>query len=249
MRKLLVTCQCGQQMQVPRSALGKVGVCPTCGESTRITSSNTSPLPNGRRRGVFTRQDSWKPAGGAAEPPEEAKQRFGQAVDHYYAGRYGEALAIFDSLAKEFPGNPDIDHGRMQCYKAMRRASLSYQPGAETTASTAGVAGQEAPELDAATVRRFILEKMLHGRTEATQLQAAELACKVLGMLDGGRGAAAEQPAPAKDDAAQRGSETSAGADSATEHERENAGDTAGADAAAHEEEKPAGRFRIFPSA
>ena len=247
MRKLLVTCQCGQQMQVPRSALGKVGVCPTCGESTRITSGNTSPLPNGRRRGVFTRQDSWKPAGGAAEPPEEAKQRFGQAVDHYYAGRYGEALAIFDSLAKEFPGNPDIDHGRMQCYKAMRRASLSYQPGAETTASTAGGAGADAPELDAGTVKKFILEKMLHGRTEATQLQAAELACKVLGMLDGGRPAV--EDTSAGKDASEASGNASANVESSKDVDSTNAGGDTDADAEPVEEEKPTGRFRIFPSA
>lgn len=247
MRKLLVTCQCGQQMQVPRSALGKVGVCPTCGESTRITSGNTSPLPDGRRRGVFTRQDSWKPAGGAAEPPEEAKQRFGQAVDHYYAGRYGEALAIFDSLAKEFPGNPDIDHGRMQCYKAMRRASLSYQPGAETTASTAGVAGQDAAELDAATVKRFILEKMLHGRTEATQLQAAELACKVLGILDGGGATAAQDTAQAQAAGDAPAGDTNADAATGDDPSRVDGGTDPDAQEAAAE--KPAGRFRIFPSA
>ena len=45
MRKLVVTCECGQRMQVPRSAVGKTGLCPTCGQSITITNDNATAAP------------------------------------------------------------------------------------------------------------------------------------------------------------------------------------------------------------
>ena len=108
------------------------------------------------------------------EPTEEAKQRFGKAVDHYYAQRYAEAMAIFDSLAKEFPGNPDIDHGRQQCLRAMQRPAFGpAQPGVG-----GGQRLLAQGELNRETVRRIVLDKLLNGTTDAIQLQAADLACK-----------------------------------------------------------------------
>lgn len=172
MRKLLVTCECGQQMQVPRSAVGKMGMCPTCGATTRITNNNTRPLPNAGGR-TFAKRN-W--AGqGQSEPPPEAKQRFGQAVDAYYAQRYAEALAIFDALAKEFPGNPDIEHGRAQVVRAMRRPTLPPPgPGRAPTDQ----------DLNEPAIRRIVLEKMLYSNADAVQLQAADIAAKLLGLYD-----------------------------------------------------------------
>jgi hypothetical protein len=172
MRKLLVTCECGQQMQVPRSAVGKMGKCPTCGATTRITNNNTRPLPGPRGR-TFAKQN-W--SGEAQnEPPGEAKQRFGQAVDAYYAQRYAEALAIFDALAKEFPGNPDIEHGRAQVVRAMRRPTLP-PPGPGRAPTDA--------DLNEGVIRRIVLEKLLYSNADAVQLQAADIAAKLLGLYD-----------------------------------------------------------------
>jgi hypothetical protein len=181
MRKLIVTCQCGQRMQVPRSAVGKTGLCPTCGQIVTISNDNATatPSPKGNRP-LHARQVWWE---GRNTPPEDAKRKFGEAVDLYYAARYGEALAIFDALAKQFPGNPDIENGRTQCMTALRRT-----PGALEDMS--GGASAAAPKeerqgaFDEETVRRVVLEKMLYGSTETVQLQAAELAARLLGMFD-----------------------------------------------------------------
>ena len=117
--------------------------------------------------------------GGAAAPSEDAKQRFGHAADLFCAGRYGEALAIFDSLANEFPGNPDIESARTQCIGGHGRSPLSL-PG-----PNAGRTGEG--ELDAETVKRIVLDKMLNGSSDAVQLQAAELAGRMLGLFHNGR--------------------------------------------------------------
>ena len=194
MRSLVLTCECGQRMQVPRTAVGKTGLCPRCGTSIRVTGRNTSPLRNRRRASGILRKGAWWR--GQAEPSEEAKQLFGQAVDLYYARRYGEALAIFDRLAKQFPGNPDVERGRTHCVSAMRRPAL---PGADT--------GHLLPEnttLDVDTVKRVVLDKMLHSSSDAIQLQAAELAARILGIYDGEKAEPAEtepQAATSNDEA------------------------------------------------
>lgn len=174
MRKLVVTCQCGQRMQVPRSAIGKTGMCPTCGQAVVISNDNSRPVAETQRGRLFGLKNTswWR---GSAEPPEDAKRRFGQAVDLYCTQRYAEALAIFNSLAKQFPGNPDIENGRAQCIAALKR------PPALALENKAG-AGAEA-KLDEPTVRNVVLDKLTRGSTEAVQLQAAELACKMLGLF------------------------------------------------------------------
>src|SRR5690606_35404286 len=126
MRKLLVRCTCGQEMQVPRSAFGKSGMCSSCGSTVRIGSDNTRPFaPSTPGRGAGGaggggRAFNWRRIAG---PSEEAKQQFGKAVDLYSAHRYAEALTIFDSLAREFPDNPEIDQARRQCLRAMNRST------------------------------------------------------------------------------------------------------------------------------
>jgi len=176
MRKLLVRCSCGQEMQVPRSAFGKSGMCSSCGSTVRIGSDNTRPFgptPTAGGRGANYgggRTFNWRRIAG---PSEEAKQQFGKAVDLYTSHRYAEALAIFDSLAREFPDNPEIEQARKQCLRAMNRTTLP--PPAEPH-----VAGGK---LDESTIRQVLLTKMLHGATDSIQLQAAELAARLLGML------------------------------------------------------------------
>ena len=228
MRKLLVTCQCGQQMQVPRSAIGKMGMCPTCGQSTRISTANTRPLPNhGRGPSVHTKQSRSGWSGEYAEPPEDAKQRFGKAVDHYYAGRYAESLAVFDSLAKEFPDNPDIEHGREQCLKAMKRPVLAAPDPMESRGPRVIQEGA----LDEETIRRIVLDKLLNGSSDEVQLKAAEIACQYL-KLDEAKArpdATAETDAESevKSDSGESAASSNGHSDDgdAGEDERRNAGD------------------------
>lgn len=174
MRKLVVTCQCGQRMQVPRSAIGKTGMCPTCAQTVVISSDNTRPVTPPQRGRLFGLKNTswWR---GSAEPSEDSKRRFGQAVDLYCSQRYAEALAIFNSLAKQFPGNPDIENGRAQCIAALKR------PPALALENKAGAAAPA--KLDEATVTSVVLEKLLRSANESVQLQAAELACKMLGLF------------------------------------------------------------------
>lgn len=174
MRKLLVTCDCGQQMQVPRSAIGKMGVCPTCGRTTRITKKNTSGLSNRARKSSLHRKPPWS-TDGSGQPSEEAKQLFGRAVDHFYAQRYAESLAIFDALAREFSGNPDIVHARATCEAAMRRPALP-EPDAHEDSNDGELTSEE--------VKRFITDKLRYGANEEIQMRAAELACRYFGFKD-----------------------------------------------------------------
>lgn len=185
MRKLIVTCQCGQRMQVPRSAVGKTGMCPTCGQTVTITNDNavsTPPPGQSGSRPLHAKQVWWQ---GRGAPPEEAKRRFGEAVDLYYNGRYAEAMAVFDALAKQFPGNSDIENGRTQCMTALRRPKMQLEDRTGGMSSMMSSALHEG-RLDRETVRLVILEKMLHGATETIQLQAAELAARLLGMFPDG---------------------------------------------------------------
>lgn len=177
MRKLFITCSCGQQMQVPRSAIGKMGQCPTCGEKIPITRETTSRTrPASVAKGSPNRS-RWGSHGG---PSIEAKQRFGRAVDLYCAGKYGEALVIFDALRQEFPDSLEIDKARQQCIEARNRDPLNLPGPAEGQ-----VMGDELDDRTLQSMRRIVVEKMLHGESDAVQLQAAELVARMAGVLDG----------------------------------------------------------------
>ena len=184
MRKLIVTCECGQRLRVPYSALGKTGVCVTCGRTIQIMSGNT------RREGFsqraehsVLRETQWPRR---TILSEEDKQRFGKAVDLYAKQQYAEALAIFDAFLEQFPGNPEIEEARNQCLRALKRPRLN--------------APQDVPKLPgessltANAVKRVVLEKMLYDSSGATQIEAARLACQILGLF-GSEGR--ETPAPA----------------------------------------------------
>jgi hypothetical protein len=180
MRKLIVSCDCGTKIRVPYSAIGRSGLCPECGRTVAITGARAVPS-NGndaadsgdgstRARGIrrlFGR--------GAKNEEEDAKRRFAKAVDLYFSHRYAEALAIFADLSRRFPGNADIASGHEQCLQALQappRLALKDESAAEGA-------------LDADTVRRTVLDKLLHGSTEQVQLQAADIACRMLGLYAG----------------------------------------------------------------
>jgi predicted Zn-dependent protease len=105
---------------------------------------------------------------------EEAKERFGKAVDLYNNQRYAEALAIFDSFVYQFPGNPEIEQARAQCLSALKRGRIALP---ETMARAASDA-----KLEEAVIKRIILEKMLYDSSGAVQLEAAKLAAEILGL-------------------------------------------------------------------
>lgn len=175
MRNLYITCECGQQMQVPRSAIGKMGQCPSCGEKIPINHETTTRQPQATASVGSASRNRW---GAKTRPSMDAKQQFGRAVDLYCAGHYGEALAIFDALQAEFPDSVEIERARRQCAEARTRDPIRL-----TGPAGAQFNGDEFGEDAMRAVRRVALEKMLHGTTEAVQLQAAELVARLAGMI------------------------------------------------------------------
>lgn len=183
MRKLTLKCECGQLMRVPRNAIGKRGLCPSCGQAVLITRNggvSTNKQKRANDNEGWTKKKSWWQ--GKNEPSESAKQKFGEAVDLYCGSRYAEALAVFELLAKEYPNNPDIVQGQRQCVRAMRRSTLPGAVSKGTTDRSRMLTG--ATDLDKNTVKRVLLDKMLNAQNENIQLQATELAARLLGMFD-----------------------------------------------------------------
>ena len=208
MRKLILTCgSCGQRMQVPRSAIGRTGLCPACGTTVRINSDNTTTA-GPARKGMFTGGTSWWRGAGKAN--DDAKRRFGEAVDLYYSGRFAEALAIFNGLARDYPGNPDIQNGRVQCERALRHPGAGRRLALED--KTEKVKGAV---LDRETVERIVLEKLVAGESEAIQLQAADIAARILGMYDAVRNAPDADETPLETGAAKARPAAHDGGDSA----------------------------------
>jgi hypothetical protein len=189
MRKLLLTCDCGERLQVPRSAIGRTGLCPSCGRTIAINASNTTagPAKKERSKGFASSAKTWWH--GNASPSEEARQQFAQAVDFYFNRRYAEALMVFAALAKQFPNNPDIEAGRQECLKALRtgqglaledRSGFAGAHHGSATVPPGRAESVEPPKLDDEAVKRIVLEKLLYGRTDEVQLKAAELAWRIL---------------------------------------------------------------------
>lgn len=179
MAKLTLTCECGQEMLVPESAMGRVGLCPECGAHLTISEANTHRdyTPDPERRpgsGLLgkrhrTRQDS--------ASREDAGRRFATAVDLYNARRFAEALSLLDALLQEYPGNAHIESARRECVEALRGPRmLGFQP-------TAGQRADTPPALTPELVREVVLDRLLYGDDE-TRLRAAELAARLLGMLE-----------------------------------------------------------------
>ena len=183
MRKLIVSCDCGTRIRVPYSAIGRSGLCPECGNTVAITGARAVPS-NGNDAADSGGGTTTKARGirrlfsrGAKTSEEDAKRRFAKAVDLYFSHRYAEALAIFADLSQRFPGNADIASGHEQCLKALQappKLALKDESSSEGA-------------LDADTVKRTVLDKLLHGSTEQVQLQAADIACRILGLYAGSR--------------------------------------------------------------
>jgi len=170
MRKLIVTCVCGQRMQVPRSAYGKVGVCPKCGQKSKIGSTNTEPMPL-PALGDESRLLGYDNGG------EGARQRFGHAVDLFYKQRYAESLAVFDELVGQYPGNEEIATARLRCLEKSRAGDIFHEEASANPLET-GV-------LDAESVKNTLHRLMTRGGSDLVRLRAAELACRILNLLPG----------------------------------------------------------------
>jgi hypothetical protein len=163
-----------------------MGQCPSCGEKIPINRDTTSRTPQARASVETDTRNRW---GTRSKPSLDAKQRFGRAVDLYCAGYYGEALAIFDALQHEFPDSVEIERARRQCLDARNRDPI-HLPGP----ATGQVAGDELDEGTLRALRRIAVEKMLHGSSDAVQLQAAELVARMAGVLDASPRSAPEKP-------------------------------------------------------
>jgi len=190
---------CGQIMRVPPGSQGRRGCCPACGHEIHLSPARLHPLDRAqapRPGGGLLRHRAQRTHQASAATREAAGRRFAEAVDLYGEGRYAEALYVLDALKRDYPANDEIDTARAQCLAALG-------------AAPAGLPAPHAPEAHA--VRRVVLEKLLYGRTESVQLEAAALAARLLGMLpdeadphnattrsNGRKAAGAKKPAAAK---------------------------------------------------
>jgi len=225
MRKVIVTCPCGQRMQVSRSAYGKIGVCPKCNQKIRVGAGGVEPLalpspeepPPPRHHDVPNSHEQPRPEF------EAAKRRFGRAVNLFYHDHYAEALAILDDLRKELPGNVQIETARTRCIERMAApppkkeeimtAPIKAEFGEKTEFGERAEPGEPPPEekpsepepveekeqeaeappadapadglgekLTATAVHETLLYLLKEGSPDAVRLEAAELACRVLGL-------------------------------------------------------------------
>ena len=184
MRKLILTCLCGQRMKLPRSAIGKKGLCPSCNREVDITASEARPENSGKAPKFYNPGPA--PQSGQAGSQRfslmEAKQAFGRATDLFFERHYGEALSIFDSIACEYPDSPEIEDARRQCVVAMRRPPLAItqEPSAAPLALTGP---QDKASVKDAVITK-LMEKMQVGASDEIQLRAAELIVRMMGLFD-----------------------------------------------------------------
>lgn len=208
MQRLMVLCVCGERIQVPRSALGKTGLCPACGRSIVITAESAMPMRSPAQPRTAPTGSIWNgPSQAQTAPPlpapsaeDDEKRRFAEAVDLYFARRYSEALAIFNALGSKHPDNPDVQMGQSICLNALRSApplGLEYHGAAgqlpspnalvQTQSRAQTVLNGPAPDLNEDVFKRFLMNKMLYGATDDVQMRAAELAARMFGYLDGAK--------------------------------------------------------------
>lgn len=197
MRRLVVQCTCGERIQVPHSALGKAGLCPSCGATIYISKDNATPYrgtsASPSRPGAPQQDNGWS-GGVGSNAPEEIRRRFAEGVDLYFAKRYSEALVIFNHLAAAMPHDADIQMGQTMCLNALRKISplglgtdrgFGQLPAPEDARDRLdNIMNGPMPTIDLDFFKRFLFDKMLHGQGDDVQMRAAELAAKMLGFLD-----------------------------------------------------------------
>ncbi|NUM55241.1 MAG: hypothetical protein HUU46_16470 [Candidatus Hydrogenedentes bacterium] len=203
MRRLVVQCSCGERIQVPHSALGKAGLCPSCGATIYISKDNAAPYrgtsATSSRSGSSAPSSDrgWSGGGSASDAPEDIRRRFAEGVDLYFAKRYSEALVIFNSLAAVMPHDADIQMGQTMCLGALRKISPlgiaqdghfrglpAPHNGNDPNDRLESILRGPTPALDRDFFKRFLFDKMIYGHGDEVQMRAAELAAKMFGFLD-----------------------------------------------------------------
>ncbi len=216
MRRLMIQCSCGERIQVPHSALGKAGLCPSCGSTVFISKDNAAPYrgtsASQTRTGAAQPNRAWTGGGAAQNAPEEIRRRFAEGVDLYFAKRYSEALVIFNNMAAAMPHDADIQMGQTMCLNALRKIAplgLAHEgpfgqlPAPDDVRDRAeSILNGPTPTLDRDFFKRFLVDKMLNGQGGDVQMRAAELAAKMFGFLDGDKQdeSAAEVEGPSEED-------------------------------------------------
>ena len=156
MRKLVVTCECGERMKVPRSSIGKKGLCPSCGRKIAITAENTENAETTAASNLWRTADG--PSWGAEEPSESVKRRYARAVDFYFAKRYADAIPVLEEAVAMSVGDPDAGVIRYHLARAYA-ANLQHRKARETIRRTlaeleSGTDGAGQPEPEWATRMR-----------------------------------------------------------------------------------------------
>ena len=176
MNKLRLTCECGQEMVVPESAVGRSGLCPGCGAEIAVRRDNTRPHhPVRRESNLLVRRQAAKPN---RELREKSWRDFAAAVDLYNSNRFAEAFAVLDGLLERFPANPHVQTAREQCITALQESAIA----------TRLYDGKPIKEgnLNPQLVKSVILDKMRNSGDETVQLQAADMAARILGLYPNG---------------------------------------------------------------
>ncbi|MBM3289527.1 MAG: hypothetical protein FJY92_05195 [Candidatus Hydrogenedentes bacterium] len=198
MRRLVVQCTCGERIQVPHSALGRAGLCPSCGATVMISKDNATPFrgvaPAPQQPGPRQPDRAWTGGGVSTNAPEDIRRRFAEGVDLYFAKRYSEALVIFNTLAAAMPHDADIQMGQTMCLNALRKVAplgighagmFGQLPAPDDMHDRAdSLLNGPTPTMDRDFFKRFLFDKMLNGQGDDVQMRAAELAAKMFGLLD-----------------------------------------------------------------
>ncbi len=194
MRKVIITCPCGQRMQVSRSAYGKVGLCPKCNQKLRVGATGLEPL-------------ALPSPGDAPLPPppraplefpersdaafENAKRNFATAVDYFYHAQYEKALGILDRLHDELPDNAQVQTARARCADAMNAARTEKTAAPRETPPDNPVPDTPTPQeetepppaqLTIESVHETVLRLMTSASPDSVRLKAAKLAARLLGI-------------------------------------------------------------------
>lgn len=170
MRKLAIQCECGQQLQAPRAARGKLGRCPACSREFLIDNETASNLPwslRGRLRSAIPADLNRS----HRSSDRAAKERFGRAVDLHAEGRFAEALAVLEELSVELPDVPEIRMARDECARLVRVEQLgSIEISEPRNGST----------FDLSQIESIVAECLRDGCPLELRLKAADLALRLL---------------------------------------------------------------------
>jgi len=132
---------------------------------------------------------------------DDAARRFASAVDLYNSRRYAEALTLLNRLQQDYPGNGHVEAAREQCAAALEGGVKGTYHGRPLDES----------HLNPDLVKQVVLDKMLRGQSEAVQLQAADMAARMLGLYEAVRDEAGPSSLVVRPERGGKGAETAPG--------------------------------------